>query len=523
MTESKISSAQAYSSQKMGWSLILLLVLVTGIVLRFQMLGMKSLWLDEASSVAFARLPWHEFLRTMWYGEANMVLYYLLLRFWLHLGDSEFWLRSLSALFGVAAIPAIYAMGKRFLNRNAGLAAAALLAVHSFHIQYSQELRSYTLLTLLLILSTYTFLAALETPNRKALWALYAIFCALSLYTQVFAFFVLASQWLILTPGRIKRLGVVNVLSTGVAIAVLASPMVAIMFLENKGQLDWVPHPSLASTLAVLQDLAGTDSGSPLTVRSLALLSFYAVTWILAICGVFLTRLNRTEGPLTKLTVILLAGWFTLPVVAMLGISLLKPIFYPRYALMCVPACVLLAAQGLTTLAKYAPRGLLVSSTVLLLMILLSLSSVREYYDSFQTYGHDWRGVTRYILSQQEPGDAAVFYTLSGHRVFDYYLSRELMSAEALSSPAVLFPLSLDRASIEKHTEPYRRVWLVLHQTIPTAETDGRNESILKTLETHFRLMGEREFPGAGANRGENGTIRVLLYIAGPTNQKSNQ
>jgi uncharacterized membrane protein len=415
-------------------------------------------------------------------------------------------------------------MGKRFLNRNAGLAAAALLAVHSFHIQYSQELRSYTLLTLLLILSTYTFLAALETPNRKALWALYAIFCALSLYTQVFAFFVLASQWLILTPGRIKRLGVVNVLSTGVAIAVLASPMVAIMFLENKGQLDWVPHPSMASTLAVLQNLAGTESGSPLiSVRSIALLSFYAVTWTLAIGGVFLTRSNRTEGPLTNLTVMLLAGWFTLPVVAMLGLSLLKPIFYPRYALMCVPASVLLAAQGLTTLAKYAPRGLLVSSTVLLLMILLSLSSVRGYYDSFQTYGHDWRGVTRYILSQQEPGDAAIFYTLSGHRVFDYYLSRELTSVEALSSPAVLFPLSLDRASIEKHTEPYRRVWLVLHQTIPTAETDRRNEFIRKTMETHFRLIGEREFPGAGANRGENGTIRVALYIAGPPNQKPDQ
>ena len=85
MTESKISSAQAYSSQRTGWSLLLLVVLVTGIVLRFKMLGMKSLWLDEASSVAFVRLPWREFLRTMWYGEANMAFYYLLLRFWLHL------------------------------------------------------------------------------------------------------------------------------------------------------------------------------------------------------------------------------------------------------------------------------------------------------------------------------------------------------------------------------------------------------------------------------------------------------
>jgi hypothetical protein len=373
------------------------------------------------------------------------------------------------------------------------------------------------LLTLLLILSTYTFLVALETPDRKYLWALYAILCTLCLYTQVFALFVLASQWLILTPGRIKRLGIVNVFSAGVAIVVMASPMAAVVLLRDKGQLDWVPHPSLTSTFALLQNLAGVASGGPLSsVQSIALLSFYAVSWIVAVSGLFRMRPNRNERPLEKLTVSLLALWLSFPIVAMLGVSILKPIFYPRYALMCVPACVLLAGQGLTTLGKYVPRWLPVSSAVVLVMILLSLSCVREYYDNFQTYGHDWRGVTRYVLSQQKPGDAAIFYTLSGHRVFDYYLARERESDKKKSSPSVLFPLALDRASIENHTGPYCRVWLVLHQTRPTDETEAQTELIRAAMGTHFLLVGEREFPGAGANRGENGTIRVALYIATP-------
>jgi len=73
------------------------------------------------------------FLRTPWWGEADMTLYYVFLRVWVHLGDREFWLRSLSALLGVSSIAATYALGKRFLSRRTGLVAAVLQTVQSYH------------------------------------------------------------------------------------------------------------------------------------------------------------------------------------------------------------------------------------------------------------------------------------------------------------------------------------------------------------------------------------------------------
>src|SRR5215469_514515 len=191
-----------------GSSLLLLIFLATGTFLRLHMLGTKSLWLDEAFSVTIARMSWPGFLHTLWWGEANMALYYLLLRAWVVLGDSEFWLRSISAIFGAITILAIYRLGERFLSRKAGLVAAALLTVHAYHVRYSQELRSYTLVALLIVLSTYAFLAALEKPNRTDYWALYVLFTALAIYAQVFAAFVVCSQWILLTPERIKQLGV---------------------------------------------------------------------------------------------------------------------------------------------------------------------------------------------------------------------------------------------------------------------------------------------------------------------------
>ena len=60
----------------------------------------KPFWFDECFSVVGARLSWANFLRLLWWREANMSLYYVLLRIWLGVcprsGQSEFFIRSLS-------------------------------------------------------------------------------------------------------------------------------------------------------------------------------------------------------------------------------------------------------------------------------------------------------------------------------------------------------------------------------------------------------------------------------------------
>jgi hypothetical protein len=112
----------------------------------------------------------------------------------------------------------------------------------------------------------------------------------------------------------------------------------------------------------------------------------------------------------------------------------------PRYFLMCVPASVLLAAQGLIILEKWLPRGRIISSAILLTMITMACFSIRNYYASFGTYGHDWRAVTSFLLSRQQPEDAAIFYTFSGHRDFDYCVRRQREAGGKDGTPDVLFP-----------------------------------------------------------------------------------
>src|SRR2546425_3307417 len=114
--------------------------------LGFLRLGAKSGWLDEAESVAHARLGVRSLLHVLDGGDPNMGLYYVLLHFWIRIfGESESAVRGLSVLFGVLAVPAIYLVGARLFGRAAGLVAALLLAVNAFFIQYAQEARSYSL------------------------------------------------------------------------------------------------------------------------------------------------------------------------------------------------------------------------------------------------------------------------------------------------------------------------------------------------------------------------------------------
>jgi mannosyltransferase len=68
--------------------------------------------------------------------DPNMGLYYLLLNFWERIfGESEFAVRSLSALFGALSVSALYLLGARLYGPTVGLVAGLLLALDAFIVE----------------------------------------------------------------------------------------------------------------------------------------------------------------------------------------------------------------------------------------------------------------------------------------------------------------------------------------------------------------------------------------------------
>ena len=89
----------------------LLFITLVGAILRLYRLSAQSIWFDEASSIAGARGGFVQILQSVAGQEGCPPLYFLLLRLVTALGDSEFVVRLLSVLAGVAAIPLIYPTG----------------------------------------------------------------------------------------------------------------------------------------------------------------------------------------------------------------------------------------------------------------------------------------------------------------------------------------------------------------------------------------------------------------------------
>src|ERR1700733_3304527 len=133
-------------------------------------LGTKSMWLDEAVSADHARLGFSGLWKVLSGGHPNMGLYYVLLHFWVRIfGYGEAAVRSMSVVLAAWAVPAIVALGRRLFGAATGLIAGLLLALAPFFVQYEQTARSYGLLVLLVVLSSYFFIRMLEKPTRGLL------------------------------------------------------------------------------------------------------------------------------------------------------------------------------------------------------------------------------------------------------------------------------------------------------------------------------------------------------------------
>ena len=439
--------------------------------LRLHLLAAKSFWLDEGVSVAAGQLPWSDFFKLLWRREANMGLYYLLLRGWIHLGDSEFGLRLLSVVFALGAVVAVYALGRLLFDRNTGMLAALLLALNAFHLRYSQEARSYSLLVLLVTLSTYFFVLLLENPSSKNR-ALYITASVLAFYAHFFSLLVIVAQWIALMLLKREPRPKSKAVSSTMWIAALCLPGIAFLLLKNRGQLDWIPTPTFRSVYEAIVLFAGQAGPGLLIVYG-------------ALCGFALIKASHSEPWPSRL----LATWLILPIALLLVVSIAKPLFVPRYAAMCLPALVLLAAAGLRELKTYW------RAATAMLLVVLSLAGIRNYYAGLSAEDQGWRELTRFVVANSVAGDQVIFENGVERPVFEYYRRDSKW-------PQVLFPSHGEEftyrdfegnatAQVAESAEQHWRVWLI--------HSDSSSPELQAALAARFRELQAKQFPAATA------------------------
>ncbi len=181
-------SANSYSVSSLPRPLTLTLLLLLAAGLRFYQLSGQSLWADEGNSVALARRGFVEIAQRTAF-DIHPPFYYWLLKLWIAIfGESEFGLRSLSAVLGILLVYLIWALGRRLFRQPIGLIAAFIAVLSPLQIYYAQETRMYMLLT---VLSSLTVLTALNifkdyaTGSRSLITSIiYILIVTAGLYTH---------------------------------------------------------------------------------------------------------------------------------------------------------------------------------------------------------------------------------------------------------------------------------------------------------------------------------------------------
>ncbi len=385
------------------------LILLLAFALRSWGLDDRNIWWDEGLVAWAARLPTASIVD--WTArDVHPPLYFLLQRlWWFAVGDGEFVMRYTSVLVGTLGVALIYLLGRAMGGPLAGLLAAFFLAISTFAVSWSQEMRMYIGAS---AAATAALWAALRTwqTSRWRYWGLYVAATALALwllYLSVSVLIIANLAFLWVWIGRRLPLRAVLRWAAAQALAVaLFLPWLAYA-------LPRMPSWSTAepfTPLLFLQLYATTLAVGVSVNLDRYLLPVLLVVALLAVSVPLAWRRMHTTEQRAGLVMLLLG--LLLPALLVYIVSLPIHIFYaprlaPRYLIPLAPCFYTLLALGLAALAQR--QRWLAAAGALLVVGVASLGLLNFYPDRIRR--DDLLSLAATIDAQRQPGDAVLLYS----------------------------------------------------------------------------------------------------------------
>ncbi|MFZ5366154.1 MAG: glycosyltransferase family 39 protein [Patescibacteria group bacterium] len=381
---------------------MIILILILGLVLRLVKLN-QSLWLDEAVQAITSQGSFNDIFSELT-GDFHPPLYHLLMWTWVHLfGSSEIILRLPSVIFGVATIYVVYLIARQVISRKLEIGnwkleipeiVALFLVTAPFHIYYSQEARPYALVALLATCSMYFFL--------KEQWKRYILATTLMLYSSYYGFLVLLAQFISMII--INRKNIATLLHCYIATLFLFLPCLPLLTIQlqvGSQAIQILPEWGRLVNVSFLKALPLTFIKFTLGRITIFNKTLYALTagiLFLVYGSIIAKGFFRGKKFLISNYQLLITLWLFVPVCVAWLISFFIPNYQPFRLLLVLPAFYLLLAGGVASIKN---RSLAFFS--LLVILLTSFFSLLTYYLNPYFHREDWRGVVRFIETQEKP------------------------------------------------------------------------------------------------------------------------
>ena len=151
-------------------------------------------WLDEAYSLAAAPRPW-----TSIRGEhGTMSAFYVMIAGWTRVSTSPWWIRALPIVTMATALITFTLLTVRQFGRAVGARAGILAASAYIVVDLGNEIRSYALVSLIVVTSWAALDHGIASPTQRRWWVLHAGCCVLLPFTHGLAMMQLGAQALAL-------------------------------------------------------------------------------------------------------------------------------------------------------------------------------------------------------------------------------------------------------------------------------------------------------------------------------------
>jgi uncharacterized membrane protein len=390
-------------------AIALIALLVVGFALRYAIAD-RAIWFDERFTLMHTESLSAAVDHCL--KDVHPPLYFVLMALWrAAFPSTEFSMRFLSVIFGMASVVGIVLAARAIAGRWAGLAAAAIAALSPYHWLYSTELRPYSLFLAVSAFSTWAFLCVLR-EGRLRHFLLLAVFSILNLYTHYFAIFLLMAQAAVFVVvvfhdsarGRNSRAP----RSKQIIYGCVTLGLIIIAYVPWAAVLRRVVAESVVEGHVVgVGRRAGRGITPDLVVRTV----FYSLGQglvPLVVQGALLVfaLLNRK---LRGASLFFIMTW-ALPVILLL---IWKPGHFiaPKYFMFAYPLAVAMVAAGLCSFHEFMKRrraGPTPPVWVLILLVSI-LPLLPAQHEPYAFHGSDWKTIVAEVTEYAEEGDRTSF------------------------------------------------------------------------------------------------------------------
>jgi len=486
-----------------GELLALLGIVLVGAALRLYRIGSEDYWIDEVAALRVVQdYSWVGLFTQLPLIDRHPGLFFSFLKGWVAVvGEAEAMTRLLPAVFGTAALVMLYLLGRRLFDGEVALYATALLAVSRLHVYQSQNIRMYSLLVFLSLLSTYLLLDLRVNYSRRTLGA-YLGSAVLLGNTHIFAVLVLAAHacYIFATEyvvGSRTAVGVSRYRDLQFAVGLGISPglvgalgqAMAVSGGASRG-LSWIDPPGPFWPVETLGAFLRRDApfvGLGL-LAGVTLLGLLVAVWKRgegSTAGDVVDRLRGDERTY------LLAGLVAFPLLVPFVVSyLLTPLAVLRYTIPASLGLFLLVGVGLRSLPVPSARYVLVA--VLLVGTAAGLPAYYAETDKIQ-----WSNAAATIHAETD-GDPFVVGAHEFDYTFKYYLERAGGGAFVDSD-------TWAQSEVETALADDRPIWVTTDPRNETASPfveglQSRTDYAVTFSETYHGVTVTRFEPGGNAN-----------------------